>query len=227
MELHCIAQQVLDVAATNSEIAYVKRDTKADGSVFVSFHFVDWETLACRKISQGVYLQMKFGDMGPYVADALDEPFSCRAAMLPDGGCAVLHADAMVSLFRPDGSKSSSQFFLGYRDAPAYDIASHGNGLWFTAPARNAIALYSLGSRAIELRIGGPNLFNRPVGIALTGNALMVSCVGGSGEVVPLFLPSYDLGDAIELMAPCEKYFTVFGRAFLWMGNELHAVKKS
>ena len=226
MTLRSIAQQVIDVAAPEHAIAYAKRDTKADGSVFASFHFVDWETLHCRQVSEGVYLQMKFGDLGPYVADALDEPFSCRAARLPDGGCAVLRADSMLCLFRPDG-RMGSQFFLSYRGAPAYDIVNDGNKLWYTVPSQNAIALYSLGSREMELRVGGPGVFNRPKGIAKAGNELLVSCTGGSSyEVKTLLLPSYELGRTVPLPSAPEQYFSVFRRHFLWADSGLYACEE-
>ena len=223
MKLQCIARQVLDVAATTSEIAYATRDTKADGSVFASFHFVDWETLHSRQIAEGVYLQLKFGNLGACIADTLGEPFSCRAQPLPDGGCAVLRSDAMLCLFRPDGSMGA-QFFLGYRDAPAYDILSDGSGgLWFTVPTRNVIALFSLRRRELELRVGGSGTFERPKGIARTGSDLLVSC---AEEAKTLLLSSYELGAATHIGKPFEKYVSVFRRNFLWMDEGLYACER-
>ena len=222
MNLRSISQNVLDVVATEQAITYVRLDTKADGSVFASFHFVDWESLQSRQVSDGVYLQMKFGDLGPYIADEFDEPFSCRATRLPDGGCAVLREDSMLCLFRPDASMGA-QFFLGYRDAPAHDIVSDGSGgIWYTVPSRNVIALFSLRTREMELRVGGSGVFNQPAGIAKAGNELLVSCTG-TGEVKTLALPSYDLKKTITLSGPCEKYVSVFRRNFVWMNNELFA----
>jgi len=219
MELQCIARQVIDIAANHSEIAYAKRDTKADGSVFASFHFIDWETLQRRPVSEGVFLQMKFGNLGSCIADALGEPFSCRAVPLPDGGCAVLRTDSMLCLFRPDGSMGA-QFFLGYRDAPAFDIVSDGNdGLWYTVPARDTIALFSLHRREMELRVGGTGMFARPMGIAKTGSDLLVSC---KDEVKTLLLPDCEPGERIRVNMPFEKYVSVFQRGFVWMGNELY-----
>ena len=224
MKLQCIARQVIDIAANHSEIAYAKRDTKADGSVFASFHFIDWETLQHRPVSEGVFLQMKFGNLGACVADALGEPFSCRAAPLPDGGCAVLRTDSMLCLFRPDGSMGT-QFFLGYRDGPAYDLVSDGNGgIWFTVPTRDAIALFSLHRREMELRVGGTGMFTRPMGISKTGNDLFVSCKGG---VKTLLLPSYEPGMSIPVDEPFEKYVSVFQRRFLWMDDGLFTEKIS
>jgi len=225
MKLRPIAQHVIDVVATEQAITYVKRDTKADGSVFASFHFVDWESLQTRQVNDGVYLQMKFGDLGPYIADELDEPFSSRAARLPDGGCAVLRTDSMLCLFRPDGT-FGSHFFLGYRDAPAYDVVSDGTGVWYTVPSRNVIALFSLRSREMELRVGGSGVFNQPTGIAKAGSELLVSCQG-AGEVRSLLLPSYDLGKTIAIDGPCEKYFSVFRRDFIWMEGTLYAVEEA
>jgi len=220
MTLRSIAQHVVDVAATEHAIAYAKRDTKADGSVFVSYFFIDWETLQARQVNEGLFLQVKFGDLGPYVADTLAEPFSCRAARLPDGGCVVLRADSMLCLFRPDG-RLGSQFFLGYRDAPAYDIISDGgSGLWYTVPGRDAIALFSLSNRRMELRVGGAGTFNQPTGITKAGNELLVSC---AGEVQTLLLPSYELGRAIPVGAEYEKYYSIFRRHFIWAGKELYA----
>ena len=221
MNLRPIAQHVIDVVATEQAITYVTRDTKADGSVFASFHFVDWESLQTRQVNDGVYLQMKFGELGPYVADELDEPFSCRTARLPDGGCAVLRADSMLCLFRPDGTLAS-HFFLGYRDAPAYDIVCNGTGIWYTVPSRNVIALFSLRSREMELRVGGSGVFGQPTGIAKAGSELLVSCQGAH-EVKTLLLPSYELGRAIPIDGPLEKYVSVFRRNFVWIGDTLYA----
>ena len=220
MELQCIARQVIDIAANHSEIAYAKRDTKADGSVFASFHFIDWETLQRRPVSEGVFLQMKFGNLGSCIADALGEPFSCRAQPLPDGGCAVLRADSMLCLFRPDGSMGA-QFFVGYRDAPAYDIVSDGNGgLWCTVPDRDVVALFSLQRHEMELRVGG--IFKRPMGIAKTGDHLLVSC---EGAVESLLLPGCEPGERIPIDRPFEKYISVFQRSFVWMDDGLYTGK--
>lgn len=219
MTLHSITRQVLDVAATEQAIAFAAKDTS------VSFYFCDWETLQCRPISESAYLQMKFGGAGSAVADALGEPFSCRAARLPDGGCAVLRSDAMLCLFRPDG-RMGTQFFLGYQNAPAYDIVSEGNMLWFTAPAANALVLFSLQEREMELRVGGPGIFPRPLGVSKAGNALLVSCAGGTGEVKTLLLPSYELDKTIPLLAPPEKYYRIFRRGFLWTDDGFYACEE-
>ena len=222
MKLQCIARQVVDVVANHSEIAYAKWDTKADGSVFASFHFIDWETLQSRPVSEGVFLQMKFGNLGACIADALGDPFSCRAAPLPDGGCAVLRKDSMLHLFRPDGSMGT-QFFLGYREHPAHDLVSDGNGgLWYTVPAQDTIVLFSLRRHEMEVRVGGIGMFTQPKGISKTGNDLLVSC---KGEVKTLLLPSCEPGQSIPVEKPLEKYVSVFQRSFLWMNHGLYTEK--
>ena len=222
MKLQCISRQVIDIAANHSEIAYARRDTKADGSAFASFHFIDWETLQRRPISESVFLQMKFGNLGSCVADTLGEPFSCRAVPLPDGGCAVLRTDSMLCLFRPDGSMGA-QFFLGYRDAPAFDIVSDGNdGIWFSVPAHDVVVLFSLQRREMELRIGGAGTFTRPTGISKSGSDLLVSC---EGAIKTLLLPSCELGNTIYVSEPFEKYVSVFQRSFLWMEDGLYTEK--
>jgi len=218
-----MAQQVMDLAATEQAIAYVRQDTRMDGSVFASFHFVDCETMQTRPISEGAYLQVKFGDLGPYLADGLAEPYACRTARLPGGGCAVLRSDAMLCLYEPDGSHGA-EFFLGYRDAPAHDIAATEEGLWYTVPARHAICLFSLEKCEMVLRVGGSGVFNQPLGIARYGERLLVSCAGSS-LVRALQLPGYDLSETIDIARPFEKFFAVQGRRFLLNNGELFAAE--
>ncbi|MCL2195749.1 MAG: hypothetical protein FWB76_07355 [Oscillospiraceae bacterium] len=223
MTLYTLAQQVIDFAATDHAIAYVRQDTRMDGSVFASFHFVDCETMQTRPISEGAYLQVKFGDLGPYLADGLAEPYACRSARLPGGGCAVLRSDAMLCLYEPDGSHGA-EFFLGYRDAPAHDLAATNDGLWYTVPARNAIALFSLQRCEMVLRVGGSGVFNKPLGIAAYGERLLVSCIGSS-LVRTLEMPGYDLKETIDIARPFENFFMVQGRRFVLSNGELFAVE--
>jgi len=225
MNLQLIARQVLDVAANEQMLAYVtaaKRDTKAGGSAFASFYFCDGENLQSRAISEGTYLHLKLGEAGAYIADQLGEIFTCRAARLPDGGCAVLGADSTLRLYRPDG-RPGTRFPLEYRGAGAYDIACDGGSLWFTAPAQNALALFSLEAREIALRVGGSGVFARPGGLFKQGHSLFVSCAG-SNEMKTLLLPSCDLGESVPLDVAPEKYFAVFRRAFLWAEGTLYAI---
>ena len=229
--LHLISRQILDVTANEQAIAYAaqaEKDTKAAGSSFASFYFCDWESLRSRPISEGAYLQLKFGEAGAYAADCLGEIFTCRAARLPDGGCAVLSADAKLRLFRP-GGRLGACFPLEYRGTGAYDIAGDSGNLWFTAPAQNALALFSLQAREIALRVGGPGVFARPGGVFLQGHSLFVCCSPGGGpesggEVKTMLLPSCDLGETLPVELPPEKYFAVFRRAFLWAEGALYAI---
>jgi len=222
MELLTIAMNVLDVAANGQAIAYAQRDTKADGSAFASFFLCDWGSLQCRPISETAYLQMKFGEIGGYVADNLVEYFTCRASRLADGGCAVLRADSVLRLFRPDGRLGAS-FTLEYQGCDAYDIACDGTDLWFTVPARGALVQFSLQERGMVLRVGGHGVFPRATGITRTKDRLHVCCVH---EVKTLLLPGLELGGRTYLGDLLEKYFVVFGRRFVWMGGALYACEE-
>ena len=219
MNLATIATNVVDVAANGQAIAYAQRDTKADGSAFASFYLCDWGSLQCRPISESAYLQLKFGASGGYVAESLVEYFTCRAARLADGGCAVLRADSVLRLFRPDGRLGAS-FPLEYQDCDAYDIACDGTDLWFTVPARGAVVQFSLQERDMVMRVGGHGVFPRATGITRTQAGLHVCCVH---EVKTLLLPSLELGDRLYLGDLLEKFFVIFGRRFVWMGGALYA----
>jgi len=219
MNLVTIAANVVDVAANGQAIAYAQRDTKADGSAFASFYLCDWGSLLCRPISEAAYLRMKFGEAGPSVAESLAEYFTCRAARLPDGGCAVLRADSVLRLFRPDGRVGAS-FELEYQGCDAYDIASDGTDLWFTVPARGALVQFSLQERDMVMRVGGHGVFPRATGVTRSQGALWVCCVH---EVKALLLPGLELGERIYLGDLLEKFFAVFGRRFVWMGGALYA----
>ena len=219
MNLATIAANVVDVAANGQAIAYAQRDTKADGSVFASFYLCDWGSLQCRPITETAYLQLKFGEIGGYVADNLMEYFTCRASRLADGGCAVLRADSVLRLFRPDGRPGAS-FTLEYQDCDAYDIACDGADLWFTVPARGAVVQFSLPQREMVMRVGGHGVFPRATGITKVADTLHVCCVH---EVKTLLLPSLELGERLYLGDMLEKFFVIFGRRFVWMGGALYA----
>ncbi len=219
MKLSTIATQVVDVAANTQAIAYVKRDTKADGSVFASFHLCDWGSLQTRSITESAYLQLKFGEIGSYIAENLMEYFTCRAARLPDGGCAVLRADSVLQLFRPDGRPGAS-FALDYQGYDAYDLAFDGVDLWYSVPARGALVQYSLQNREMLLRVGGQGVFPHITGITHVVNTLWACCVH---EVKSLVLPDCTLGERIYMGDMLEKFFVVFGRKFIWMEGTLCA----
>lgn len=219
MKLTKIAAQVMDVAANGQAIAYAARDTKADGSVFASFYLCDWGSLQCRPISEAAYLQLKFGEIGGYVADRLAEYYTCRAVRLADGGCAVLHADSTLQLFRPDGRPGAS-FSLRYQGCDAYDIAGDGTDLWYSVPARGALVQYSLQDHEMVMRVGGHGVFPHVTGVTRVANALWSCCVH---EVKSLLLPDCELGERLYMGDALEKFYSVFGRRFIWMGGALYA----
>ena len=227
MTLQLIAPQVLDVAANELAITYARRDTKP-GGVFASYYYCDWETLQVRPIAESTFLNFKFGDVGSSVADTLGEVFSCRAARLPDGGCAVLRADGVMNLFRPSGGLGGS-FALEYNQCVAYDIACCGGDIWFTAPKRDAVVQFSLEEREMILRVGGEGVFPSPMGLSKQGGALKVCCVGAK-TVKTLQLPDCTLGETLafeeEFSAP-DRFFSVFRRDFLCMQGNLYAVVES
>jgi hypothetical protein len=227
MKLHCVAGKVLDVAASEQEIAFAAKEMRAGSPAFASFYCCDWETLQLRPVPQSVYLQLKFGPVGLAVAQQLGEVFTCRSAPLPDGGCAVLCANSELRLFRPDGG-AGARFLLEYNGSPAGDIAVEDGALWFTAPQAGAVVQFSLAAREPELRVGGTGVFVWPRGLARSGRTLLVCCTNGSAQAVsahgpsqvkPLHLPSYDLGAPLRFAQAVEKYFKVFRRGFAWAAD--------
>ena len=224
MTLKLISSQVLDVAASELAIAYARRET-GPGGLCASYHHCDWETLQTRPVPESTFLSLKFGDAGARVADSLGEAFSCRAARLPDGGCAVLRADGVLHLFRPNG-KIGGTFELEYKQCPAYDIAFAGD-LWFTAPKRGAVVQFSLERREMVLRVGGENEFLSPLGLSRQGSALKICCIG-SKEVKTLRLPDCTFGETHafggESSAP-DRFFSVFRRNFVCFRNQLYAAE--
>jgi len=223
MALKLISTQVLDVAANELAITYARRELKP-GGFFASYYHCDWETLQTRPIAESTFLNFKFGEVGGHLAETLGEVFSCRAARLPDGGCAVLRADGDLCLFRPDGALGGA-FPLEYNQCPAYDIVYAGD-LWFTAPKRGAVVRFSLERREMVLRVGGENVFLSPLGLSKQGSALKICCIG-SKEVKTLHLPDYSLGETHffsgEFSAP-DRFFSVFRRHFFCLRNNLYAI---
>jgi len=224
MKLKLISTLVLDVAANELALAYARRDTKPGGQ-FVSYYYCDWETLQSRPVAESTFLNLKFGDIGGHVAETLDEVFSCRAASLPDGGCAVLRADGALHLFRPNGSLGGA-FPLEYNQCPAYDLVFSNGDIWFTAPKRDAVVRFSLERREMVLRVGGEGVFPSPMGLSRQGGALRICCVGAK-QVKTLLLPDCSLGETLsfedEISAP-DCFFSVFRRNFLCMRNNLYAI---
>jgi len=225
MTLKLISTQVLDVAANELAIAYARRDMKS-GGLSASYYYCDWETLQTRSIAESTFLSLKFGDIGGRVAETLDEVFSCRAASLPDGGCAVLRANGSLYLFRPNGALGGA-FPLEYNQCPAYDLVFSGGDIWFTAPKRDAVVQFSLERREMILRVGGEGVFPSPMGLSRQGSALKICCVGAK-QVKTLLLPDCSLSETLsfeeEFSAP-DRFFSVFQRDFLCMRNNLYAVE--
>ncbi|MDR2754035.1 MAG: hypothetical protein LBB50_06985 [Oscillospiraceae bacterium] len=225
--LRCVAQDVLDVTASAQAIAYVTKDTRADGSVFASFYLCEWDTLCSRPISESMYCQMKFGAAGSVAATQLPERLTCCAARLPDGGCAVLQADSTLRLLRPDG-RPGAQFALEYQGAPAGGIACDpvGDGdLWFSVPKRGSVVRFSLQSREMTLRVGGADDFAQPTGLFLQGHSLFVCCVGDH-TVRMLHLPACTLGESVAFKGQPDQYFAVFRRRFVRMRNALYVCEQ-
>ncbi|MDR1928239.1 MAG: hypothetical protein LBQ33_06340 [Oscillospiraceae bacterium] len=222
MQLQLLARGVCDVAATQQSLAYAKKDTKADGTVFASFFLCDWETLQCREIPEMAYLRVKFGELGARAADWFGETLTCRAARLPDGGLAVIGADFLLHLFRPDGAHASAIPLL-YQDAPAYDLICDDDSLWCTVPQRNVLLQYSLAAREVRLRVGGSGVFPQPMGIFRQLDSAFVCCVG-SKDVKSFDLARYEVTGFLPFSQAPKKFFRIFRRHFVWLESGLYAV---
>ncbi|MDR3313755.1 MAG: hypothetical protein LBS96_04780 [Oscillospiraceae bacterium] len=218
MQLRLLADSVLDAAADAHTFGYAVRDTKAVDAAFASFFFCDWETLESRRVPEAVYMQLKFGGCAAAAAAWLAQPLRCKAAILPDGGCAALEpAGGMLHLFRPGGDHASS-FTLCYADVAAHDLVAQEDSLWFTVPERGALARFSLNQRELTLRAGGNGIFRLPRGITRNADTLWVCCAG-SNEAKAFSLTELEVTETLELPAPPEKIFRVYSRMFALLAD--------
>ncbi|MDR2524881.1 MAG: hypothetical protein LBC83_01610 [Oscillospiraceae bacterium] len=217
MHLRLLAETVLDVAADTHSFAYAQRDTDTANAGFVSFFLCDWATLECREVPPAVFLQLKFGASAAAAQEWFENPLRCKAALLPDGGCAVLESGARLHLFRPDGVCGAS-VSLHYKEAPAQDIAAVGDSLWCTVPTHGALVRYSLAEREITLRVGGRDVFAAPQGLTRSADTLWLCCAGDS-TVQAFSLTELDITERLQLPVVPVKYYRVFSRAFVLLEN--------
>ncbi|MDR1464421.1 MAG: hypothetical protein LBJ11_03865 [Oscillospiraceae bacterium] len=223
MSLRLLADRILDMAATEQELAYIREDTGADGAAFGSFFLCDWESFHSVPITKQEYIHLKFGAAAPAIEATLGDYLSCAGARLPKGGCAVLFPDGEMHWFRSDGAYGGGAALL-YQNSPAQEIACLGDGaVWATIPDRNALVRFSVRDQSVLLRVGGEGVFPRPTGLFRSLEQLLVCCEGNA-TVSAMTTDSYEAAVLRRFPEPPRRFIRVFGQEFVWMGSGLYAV---
>ena len=113
---------------------------------------------------------------------------------------------------------------LKYRGCNATDIALYKNALWASFADCNVLLRYNLTAMREELRIGGnKSPFDKPSGLFVDGDTVMVSNVGSS-KLIEVNLNTYSVFDYEEFSEPVRQYVKVGENRFAVLDSGLYLV---
>ena len=113
---------------------------------------------------------------------------------------------------------------LKYRGYNATDIALYKNALWASFADCNVLLRYNLTAMREELRIGGnKSPFDKPSGLFVDGDTVMVSNVGSS-KLIEVNLNTYSVFDYEEFSEPVRQYVKVGENRFAVLDSGLYLV---
>lgn len=194
-----------------------------DQSTVVAYKMITFDNGRFTDIAKNIYLLTKFGNNYKAVAAICDNYITAKSIVLPNSKVFLLSADGEARLLGADALPVWTGE-LKYRGCNATDIALYKNALWASFADCNVLLRYNLTAMREELRIGGnKSPFDKPSGLFVDGDTVMVSNVGSS-KLIEVNLNTYSVFDYEEFSEPVRQYVKVGENRFAVLDSGLYLV---
>lgn len=187
----------------------------------VAYKMITFDNGRFTDIAKNIYLLTKFGNNYKAVAAICDNYITAKSIVLPNSKVFLLSADGEARLLGADALPVWTGE-LKYRGCNATDIALYKNALWASFADCNVLLRYNLTAMREELRIGGnKSPFDKPSGLFVDGDTVMVSNVGSS-KLIEVNLNTYSVFDYEEFSEPVRQYVKVGENRFAVLDSGLY-----
>ena len=215
--------KVFDVLPLSDGIIFSYCKDVVDQSTVVAYKMITFDNGRFTDIAKNIYLLTKFGNNYKAVAAICDNYITAKSIVLPNSKVFLLSADGEARLLGADALPVWTGE-LKYRGCNATDIALYKNALWASFADCNVLLRYNLTAMREELRIGGnKSPFDKPSGLFVDGDTVMVSNVGSS-KLIEVNLNTYSVFDYEEFSEPVRQYVKVGENRFAVLDSGLYLV---
>ena len=213
--------EVYEVLPISNGIIFSYCKDVVEQSTVVAYKMITFDNGRFTDIAQNIYLLTKFGNNYKAVADICDNYITAKSIVLPNSKVFLLSADGEARLLGADALPVWTGE-LKYRGCNATDIALYKNALWASFADCNVLLRYNLTAMREELRIGGnKSPFDKPSGLFVDGDTVMVSNVGSS-KLIEVNLNTYSVFDYEEFSEPVRQYAKVGENRFAVLDSGLY-----
>ena len=200
--------EVYEVLPISNGVIFSYCKDVVDQSTVVAYKMITFDNGRFTDIAKNIYLLTKFGNNYKAVAAICDNYITAKSIVLPNSKVFLLSADGEARLLGADALPVWTGE-LKYRGCNATDIALYKNALWASFADCNVLLRYNLTAMREELRIGGnKSPFDKPSGLFVDGDTVMVSNVGSS-KLIEVNLNTYSVFDYEEFSEPVRQYVKV------------------
>lgn len=213
--------EVYEVLPISNGIIFSYCKDVVDQSTVVAYKMITFDNGRFTDIAKNIYLLTKFGNNYKAVAAVCDNYITAKSIVLPNSKVFLLSADGEARLLGADALPVWTGE-LKYRGCNATDIAIYKNALWASFADCNVLLRYNLTAMREELRIGGnKSPFDKPSGLFVDGDTVMVSNVGSS-KLIEVNLNTYSVFDYEEFSEPVRQYVKVGENRFAVLDSGLY-----
>lgn len=213
--------EVYEVLPISNGVIFSYCKDVVDQSTVVAYKMITFDNGRFTDIAKNIYLLTKFGNNYKAVAAICDNYITAKSIVLPNSKVFLLSADGEARLLGADALPVWTGE-LKYRGCNATDIALYKNALWASFADCNVLLRYNLTAMREELRIGGnKSPFDKPSGLFVDGDTVMVSNVGSS-KLIEVNLNTYSVFDYEEFSEPVRQYVKVGENRFAVLDSGLY-----
>lgn len=215
--------EVYEVLPISNGVIFSYCKDVVDQNTVVAYKMITFDNGRFTDIAKNIYLLTKFGNNYKAVAAICDNYITAKSIVLPNSKVFLLSADGEARLLGADALPVWTGE-LKYRGYNATDIALYKNALWASFADCNVLLRYNLTAMREELRIGGnKSPFDKPSGLFVDGDTVMVSNIGSS-KLIEVNLNTYSVFDYEEFSEPVRQYVKVGENRFAVLDSGLYLV---
>ncbi|MGN0494471.1 MAG: hypothetical protein ACI4F7_12550 [Acutalibacteraceae bacterium] len=215
--------EVYEVLPISNGIIFSYCKDIIEENTLVSYKMITFDNGRFTDIAKNIYLLTKFGNNYKAVAALCGNYITAKSIVLPGSKVFLLSEDGEAKLLGADAVPVWTGE-LKYRGAAATDIALYKNALWASFADCNVLLRYNLTAMREELRIGGnKSPFNKPSGLFIDGDTVMVSNTGSS-KLIEVNLNTYSVFEYEEFSEPVRQYVRVGDNRFAVLDSGLYLI---
>ena len=215
--------EVYEVLPISGGIIFSYCKDVIEENILVAYKMITFDNGRFTDVAKNIYLLTKFGNNYKSVVALCDNYITVKSIVLPNSKVFLLSSDGKAQLLGADAAPVWTGE-LKYRGCNATDIALYKNALWASFADCNVLLRYNLTAMREELRIGGnKSPFNKPSGLFVEGDTVMVSNIGSS-KLTEVNLETYSVFDYEEFSEPVKQYVKVGDNRFAVLESGLYLI---